>query len=145
MPIHPSDEVVAAWARLIKASRLALAAVEADLKKAGLPPLGWYDALLELRRAAGPLRPVELEGRLLLAQHNVSRLVDRLEAQGYVARQPCEEDGRGQLVELTDSGRDLLRRMWPTYRAAIHRHVGAKLGDEQAATLARLLQRLLQS
>mgnify|MGYP002715485993 CR=1 FL=1 len=35
--------------------------VEQDLKKAGFPPLAWYDALLELSRApSGELRPVEL-------------------------------------------------------------------------------------
>jgi DNA-binding MarR family transcriptional regulator len=143
MPNHPSDAAVTAWVRLVQASRHALDAVESDLKKAGLPPLAWYDILLELRRAAGALRPVEIEGRLLIAQHNVSRLIDRLEAAGYVERQPCEEDARGQVVGLTQGGRDLLKRMWPPYRAAIQRHVGAKLADDQAAKLARLLGQLL--
>ena len=143
MPNHPSDAAVTAWVRLVQASRHALDAVESDLKKAGLPPLAWYDILLELRRAAGALRPVEIEGRLLIAQHNVSRLIDRLEAAGYVERQPCEEDARGQVVGLTQAGRNLLKRMWPPYRAAIQRHVGAKLADDQAAKLARLLGQLL--
>ena len=140
----PSDSVVSAWARLIRAQRITLQAIEAELKKAGLPPLGWYDALLELNRdEAGPLRPHELEARLLLAQHNVSRLIDRLEVAGYVRRQPCDTDGRGQWVAITPSGKDLLKAMWPVYRAAIQKHVGAKLGDDdQAQTLAGLLARL---
>ena len=55
-------------------------AVEVDLKRAGFPPLSWYDVLLELRRAGDDgLRPLEIEARLLLAQHNVSRLIERLE------------------------------------------------------------------
>jgi DNA-binding MarR family transcriptional regulator len=143
MATVPSEAAVTAWVRLVKASRQVLGAVEADLKQAGLPPLGWYDVLLELRRAPAPLRPLELEGRLLLAQHNVSRLVDRLEAAGYVERQPCEEDGRGQVIALTESGRDLLKRMWPTYRAAIQKHVGARLSNEQAVALGRVLGQLL--
>lgn len=143
MTTAPSEAAVTAWVRLVKASRQVLGAVEADLKRAGLPPLGWYDVLLELRRAPAPLRPLELEGRLLLAQHNVSRLIDRLEAAGYVERQPCEEDGRGQVVALTADGRDLLKRMWPTYRAAIQRHVGARLSSEQAVALGRVLGQLL--
>jgi hypothetical protein len=53
--------VTAAWIRLIQ-SRV-LDAVEQDLKKAGFPPLAWYDALLELSRApSGEMRPVELDG-----------------------------------------------------------------------------------
>jgi DNA-binding MarR family transcriptional regulator len=143
MTTAPSEAAVTAWVRLVKASRQVLGAVEADLKQAGLPPLGWYDVLLELRRAPAPLRPLELEGRLLLAQHNVSRLIDRLEAAGYVERQPCEEDGRGQVVALTADGRDLIKRMWPTYRAAIQRHVGARLSSEQAVALGRVLGQLL--
>jgi DNA-binding MarR family transcriptional regulator len=145
MATLPSDAAVTAWVRLVRASRHALGAVEADLKKAGFPPLGWYDVLLELRRTPGPLRPLEIEDRLLIAQHNVSRLIDRLAAAGYVERQPCEEDGRGQVVALTPAGRDLLKRMWPPYRAAIQRHVGAKLPDDQAAKLARLLGQLLEA
>lgn len=138
-----SDAVVAAWARLLRAQRITLGLVEADLKTAGFPPLGWYDALLELRRAeGGALRPHELEGRLLLAQPNVSRLIDRLEKAGYVERRPCDADGRGQLVALSEAGRDLLRRMWPAYRAAIQRHVGQKLAGGEALRLAALLARL---
>ena len=145
MPDHPSEAAVTAWIRLVRASRHVLGAVETDLKKAGFPPLGWYDVLLELRRAETPLRPLEIESRLLIAQHNVSRLIDRLEDAGHVERQPCEEDGRGQVIGLTQAGRDLLRKMWPAYRAAIQRHVGGKLTDEQAAKLARLLGRLLEA
>ena len=142
---QPSDAVVTAWVRLVRSSRHVLGAVEADLRKAGFPPLGWYDVLLELRRASSPLRPIEIEDRLLVAQHNISRLIDRLEAAGYAERQPCEEDGRGQVISLTSAGRDLLRKMWPSYRAAIQRHVAAKLTEEQAVKLARLLGQLLEA
>ncbi len=139
-----TDSVVTAWVLLNRAQRAVLAGIEADLKAAGLPPLGWYDALLELKRGAdGALRPLEIEQRLLLAQHNVSRLIDRLESAGYVARKRCESDGRGQMIAITDDGRALLARMWPVYRAAIATHVGARLGqDASAATLAELLGRL---
>jgi DNA-binding MarR family transcriptional regulator len=141
---QPTDSHVLAWARLVKASQRVLGAVESDLKAAGFPPLGWYDVLLELRRAEdGRLRPIEIEGRLLIAQHNVSRLIDRLEKAGHVAREPCEEDGRGQMVAITEAGRALVKSMWPVYAAAIERHVGAKLDEDEAARLAALLARLL--
>jgi DNA-binding MarR family transcriptional regulator len=140
----PTEATVTAWARLMRAQRVTLQAVENDLKAAGLPPLGWYDALLELRRTeTGSLRPVDLEARLLLAQHNVSRLIDRLQSAGYVQREPCDTDGRGQMVVITQVGHDLLKRMWPVYRAAIQKHVGVKLGDESnAQDLSALLGKL---
>ena len=88
----PGEVEIAAWARLLKASAKMLDAVERDLKQAGLPPLAWYDALLELHRARPDgLRPGDLEKEMLLPQYNVSRLVDRLEAAGYAVRRPHPE------------------------------------------------------
>jgi DNA-binding MarR family transcriptional regulator len=140
----PSDNVILAWALLVRSGQSVLGAVEADLKRAKFPPLGWYDVLLELRRAGdGGLRPFEIEERLLLAQHNVSRLVDRIVAAGLAERQTCPTDGRGQVVVITGKGRDLLIAMWPIYRAAIARHVAERLSDTEAAALARLLAKLL--
>lgn len=134
---------VLAWARLVRTQQVVVAAVEADLTAAGLPPLAWYDVLLELSRLReGGLRPLALEQELLLAQYNLSRLIDRLEKAGYVVRLPCPEDGRGQIVAITAEGRALVRRMWPTYRAAIARHVGAKLSEREARQLAALLRKL---
>jgi DNA-binding MarR family transcriptional regulator len=142
---QPSDAVVRAWARLIRAQQAVLAAVEAELKAAGFPPLGWYDVLLELTRKDAGLRPFALEQELLLAQYNLSRLLDRLEKAGYIERRPCPDDGRGQVVAITAAGRALVKRMWPTYRAAIARHVGSKLSEDEAARLAALLGKLTES
>jgi DNA-binding MarR family transcriptional regulator len=141
----PSDAVVLAWARLVKAQARVLGKVEADLKAAGFPPLAWYDVLLELWRAdGGRLRPLMIEDQLLLTQSNVSRLIDRLEKAGLVQRLPHPVDGRGQDVAITDVGRDLLKAMWPVYRSAIQGHVGRKLaGDDEAMRLAEMLGRLM--
>ena len=142
----PSDATTDAWIALVRAHQKTLSAIEADLKAAGFPPLSWYDVLLELRRAgADGLRPMEFEQRLLLAQHNVSRLLDRMEKAGYVSRKAHESDGRGQRIRATVAGLDLQKSMWPVYGAAIEKHLGAKLaGDPEAARLAELLGKLVQ-
>jgi DNA-binding MarR family transcriptional regulator len=144
MTERPTESHVRAWARLVRAAQRVLGAVEADLKAAGFPPLSWYDVLLELRRSEeGRLRPLEIEGRLLIAQHNVSRLIDRLEGAGYVSRAPCEADGRGQVVVITEQGRALLKEMWPVYEAAIQRHLGTRMSEAQARDLAASLALLI--
>jgi DNA-binding MarR family transcriptional regulator len=135
---------IAAWARLLKASAKVVVAVERDLKAAGLPPLAWYDALLELHRAGtGGLRPGDLERKMLLPQYNVSRLIDRLEAAGYAERRAHPVDGRGQLLHATEAGVELIRHMWRVYRAAIAKEFALKLGKGDAGRLAELLKRLL--
>jgi DNA-binding MarR family transcriptional regulator len=137
------DEILA-WARLLKASTRMVDAAERDLKAAGLPPLAWYDALLELHRAApAGLRPGDLEKEMLLPQYNVSRLIDRLEMAGYVERLPHPEDGRGQVLHITEAGTALIRRMWRVYRATIAENLARKLGKKDAGKLAELLRQLL--
>jgi len=143
MKRKPSTEATAAWIRLMRVQSRVLDAVEHELKKAGFPPLAWYDALFELSRApAGELRPVELEKQMLLPQYSTSRLIDRLVDEGLAARRECKADKRGQFVEITDAGRELQKKMWQAYSAAIEKHVGSKLSDGDAVKLCGLLDRL---
>ncbi|WP_029077809.1 MULTISPECIES: MarR family winged helix-turn-helix transcriptional regulator [unclassified Bradyrhizobium] len=138
-----SSEATAAWIRLMRVPSRVLDCVEQDLKKAGFPPLAWYDALLELSRApSGELRPVELERQMLIPQYSTSRLIDKLVDEGLAARRECKIDKRGQFVEITEAGRELQKKMWSAYSAAIDKHVGSKLSDADAARLCGLLDRL---
>ena len=143
MKRKPSTEATAAWIRLMRVQSRVLDAVEQDLKKAGFPPLAWYDALLELSRApSGEMRPVELEKQMLIPQYSTSRLIDRLVDEGLAARRECKIDKRGQFVEITEAGRELQKKMWSAYSAAIEKHVGSKLSDADAMKLCGLLDRL---
>ena len=52
-------------------------------------------------------------------------------------------DGRGQMVALTEAGRDTRQRMWTVHAAAVQQAVGARLSPEEADGLAQLLGRLI--
>ena len=136
-----TDAANRAWVQLIRAQRRALCSVEKALRAADLPPLEWYDVLLELERG-GPLRPRDLQDRVLLAQYNLSRLLDRMESEGLVERERCSDDARCQWIRLTDAGRALRQRMWPVYSEAIARAIGERLTEAQAERLAELLGKL---
>jgi DNA-binding MarR family transcriptional regulator len=144
MRANPDDNVVLAWARLMRAQRVVLTLIEQALKSAELPPLVWYDVLLELERAGdNGLRPFELEREMLLAQYNLSRLIDRMENAGYVERRACEGDGRGQIIAVTAAGKKVRRRMWAVYGPAIQRAVGGRLAEDGIETLNTLLGALI--
>src|SRR5271156_1586185 len=143
MKRKPSTEATAAWIRLMRIRGGGVDAGEQDLKKAGSPPLAWYDALVELSRApTGEMRPVELERTMLIPQYSTSRLIDRLVDEGLAARRECKIDKRGQFVEITEAGRELQKKMWGAYSAAIEKYVGSKLSDSDATRLCALLDRL---
>jgi DNA-binding MarR family transcriptional regulator len=143
--MKPCTEAAAkTWARLVRVEQALLANVEAELKAAGFPPLACYDALLELSRAPnGRMRPLDLERAMLLPQYSTSRLVDRLVKAGLAVKKICPIDGRGQYVEITAAGKKLRQKMWPSYAAAIERHVGAKLSREDVTRLGDLLAKLV--
>src|ERR1700760_783762 len=143
MKRKPSTEATAAWIRLMRGQSGVRDAGGQELKKAGFPPLAWYDALLELSRApAGELRPVELERQMLIPQYSTSRLIDRLVDEGLAVRRECKLDKRGKFVQITEAGRELQKKMWGAYSAAIEKHVGSKLSDVDAVRLSGLLDRL---
>jgi DNA-binding MarR family transcriptional regulator len=127
----------------LRTERTLLDRAEDGLKVANLPPLAWYDVLFELERCGGEgLRPAQLQKELMLAQYNLSRLLDRIEAGGYVARRLCHEDGRGQVVTITTDGRRMLRRMWVVYSSVIQGSIGERLEPAETASLIALLGKI---
>jgi DNA-binding MarR family transcriptional regulator len=141
---RPTEAAVQAWARLVRVEQALLGRIEEDLKAAGLPPLVWYDVLLELVREPGDrLRHRDLHRRMLLAKYNLSRLLDRMEANGLIGRQPVNDDARGEYVRVTTRGRDMQKRMWPVYRRAIAKHFSGRLSIDDIDQLLRILSKVL--
>ena len=140
----PTEITIQAWVTLIRAHQAAFSAVEKSLKEKNLPPLIWYDVLLELDRVGKEgLRPFELEGALLLPQYQISRIIERIEKSGHLRRQSCEDDGRGQRLYITASGKALRREMWPIYANALERAVGAKISAKDAKMMSEILSKLI--
>ena len=135
---------IQAWAQLVRVGQNALMRIEGDLKAAGLPPLVWYDLLLEAERAGDDgLTQSDLERAMLLAQYNVSRLVTRLEKEGLVVRRPDREDGRANRISVTSQGRRLRRAIWPIYQQGIEAHFSARLAAKEVGALNRILGGLI--
>src|ERR671921_407986 len=78
--------------------------VEARLDHIGLS-LAKLAALRRLTEAGGSLPLGQLAERLACVKSNVTQLVDRLEADGFVTRAPDPGDRRSRLAVITDAGR----------------------------------------
>jgi DNA-binding MarR family transcriptional regulator len=139
-----SDTVTKAWIGLVRARHAVVSAVEADAKEAGVLPVEWYDVLWDLERHEEGVRPFELEQRLLFAQYNLSRLIDRMEEAGLVKKLTCPTDKRGHMLFITEAGRKQRKATWPVYARAVNKHLGDKLGDAETEKLAGLLGKLME-
>ena len=135
-----SDAVLMAWSQFLGTHARVLRAMEASLRAADLPSMGWYDVLLELDRVGGRRRVGELADALVIEPYNMTRLLDRLETAGLLSREKAPNDRRGAVAVLTEEGRALRRRMWPHYRRAIREIFGASLAERDARSLARILK-----
>jgi len=139
------DDALGAWRALLTAHAHVTRAISRDLTDAGLPDLTWYDLLWALyRQPERRLRVNELAREVVLSPTAMSRFVDRVEAAGYVRREPDPADRRALQVAITDEGIALLRRMWPIYRAGIERHFTAFLG-RSAPRVRAMLERMADS
>ena len=144
MSKEPTKETIQSWIQLHRTHRQLLETVENSLKNKGLPPLDWYDVLLELHRekSAG-LRQYEIGEKILLNKHNLSRLIDRLEKNQLVGRHACLEDGRGNRIKITEKGEKMLKRVWPVYSQSIQESFGIKLKSSEFIELSRILSKVL--
>jgi DNA-binding MarR family transcriptional regulator len=137
----PSDPIQRAWIALGRVSQTVKEEVAIALKAAGHPDLSWYTVLWELERANAPVRPRDLAIPLFIERYQLSRLVDRMEADGLLKRLDCPEDQRGHLLELTAKGRTLRKAMWTVYAPAMDAAL-AGIDDTDALQLAQLLNKL---
>src|SRR5262249_40673122 len=77
-----------------------------------------YGTLLLLSRAGEEgMRRVDLAMELQLSPSGITRLLDRLENAGYVAKGDCATDARVSYAILTDAGLEKLRECAPGHVA----------------------------
>jgi DNA-binding MarR family transcriptional regulator len=105
----------------------------------------YYEILVQLSEAPGrALRMSELAERSLSSRSRLSHAVSRLEERGWVRRQVCEEDGRGQLAVLTDEGFAALEAAAPVHVESVRSHLFDQLSPEQVTALRDIGETLLR-
>jgi DNA-binding MarR family transcriptional regulator len=98
-----------AWRGLLRVHAQLSKALDAQLEAAHGLPLTSYEVLMYLSDAeAGRMRMNDLAASVLLSRSGLTRLVDRLERDGYLERCSCAHDARGAFAVLTPAGREKL-------------------------------------
>lgn len=125
---------------IMRAHQLLLARVDETLKPFALT-FARYELLTLLsftREGRMPLSSAA--GRLQVHPTSVTNTVDRLEAAGFVVREPHPTDGRATLVALTDEGRALAARASAALNAGVFAHPGLSADDAEqlVAVIGRL-------
>ena len=139
-----SDGELRAWQAFLRTHRSVTGTLDAELVREQQLPLGSYEVLLILARAPErAMRMSDVAGTTLLSRSGMTRLVDRLEADGLVERMTCPSDGRGVYAVLTDAGLDRLRVASRTHLRGVRDHFTSRLSADELDELSRLLEKLL--
>ena len=114
--VNLSPVELSAWRGLLRVHTALVKALDAELTAAHDLPLSSYEVLITLESAPGHKRRMaELADSVLLSRSGMTRLVDRLEREGLLARDTCTDDGRGCFAVLTDRGEELLSKARATH------------------------------
>lgn len=114
------DARLAPWRAFLGAHALISRRLDDDLRSEHQMTLAEYAALLHLAEAPGRrLRMNQLADGIFLSRSGVTRLIDRLAADGLVARSQCASDGRGAEAVLTEAGLGRLRAASRTHLRGI--------------------------
>jgi DNA-binding MarR family transcriptional regulator len=134
---------VEAWIHLLRGQSAAARAVNAQLVADHGLTINDFECLLLLARAEGRrMRRVDLADQLILTASGVTRLLDGLEAEGFVGREACPSDRRVTYAVLTDEGHSKLRQASKSHVADIRAFFESRFSSEELDQLASLLGRL---
>src|SRR5438309_761210 len=129
-----------AWQALLHAHEQITRQLDSELREEHGLSMSEYDVLLRLARVPEGLRMTELAQRILFSPSGLTRVVDRLAAEGLVARRRDGADARVVLAELTGKGRERLRAAARTHLRGIRQHFTGRLNQAQLRSVAAALQ-----
>ncbi|MGV9349953.1 MarR family winged helix-turn-helix transcriptional regulator [Streptomyces spiralis] len=116
-------------------------AIDADMMREQRLSNTEYLTMMHLSEAPGrQLRMGELANACEMSLSGTTRVVQRLESEGFIQRVRCDRDGRSWHAALTDAGLARLEEAWPTNLAAVRRHFLDHLKGIDLAKLATALQ-----
>ncbi|MFP5489688.1 MAG: MarR family winged helix-turn-helix transcriptional regulator [Acidimicrobiia bacterium] len=134
---------LAAWRDLQRVVLEVNRSIDDDLRREWAVPLSSFEVLAALRDLDGRARPQDVAAWMRIPASSLSRRLDRLEEEGWIARHRDvdPEDHRAVEIELTRRGRALWREMSVTYRRAVQQRFAGTLTDAEIAAVTGLNRR----
>jgi DNA-binding MarR family transcriptional regulator len=140
-PLTAHDPRLSPWRAFLLAHARVSRRLDDELRAEHDLSFAEYDALLTIATAPGRrIRMRQLADQVLLSKSGVTRLIDRLVADGLVERDTCMTDARGAEAVLTAAGLDRLRDASDTHLRGIADHFLDVLDDGQLAELGRAME-----
>jgi len=141
-----SAEEQAMWRSYLESTQMLMDRLDQELQQDSGMPHTYYEVLVRLSEVPDRrLRMSALADRSMSSRSRLSHAVARLEANGWVRRESCATDRRGQLAVLTDAGFAALAAAAPGHVEGVRTHLLDPLTPEQVTQLAEICAVIAQS
>jgi DNA-binding MarR family transcriptional regulator len=140
-----STEEQVAWIRFAAVLELLPGVLDSQLvRDEGLTHFDYFALAMLSEAPDRTLRMTTLAGRTSATLPRLSRVLNRLEQQGLVERQPCAEDRRATNVVLTERGWAKLVHAAPGHVTNVRSNVLEALSEEQVGQLSVICAQVLK-
>ncbi len=138
-----ADERITSYGRLVEAHRRLNRIFDRALRERSGLSVVWFEALLRLGRSPDHQMAItELGEQMVLTSGGATRLVDRLEENGYIERISCPTDRRVHWARLTTRGLAVLTDALESHLDDLEEHFSSQLAKTEQRTLDKALDRL---
>jgi DNA-binding MarR family transcriptional regulator len=133
------------WRAFMHAIMLLDDHLDRQLQRDASMPHVYYGLLVNLCDAPGHrMRMTELAMASKITRSRLSHAIARLEKSGWVRREDCPSDKRGQFAVLTDEGFRMLDRAAPGHVEAVRQAVFDRLSPTQQQQLGEIMQTIAE-
>ena len=137
MSAQSDEELAASWHRLMGSYHRVVCVLDRELEAAHGISLSDFEVLQQLHAAPEEgMRMHELGEQVHLSQSALSRLIARLERDGFVERCMCVEDRRSVIARITPAGDERYQQARPTQRAILRAQAVGCIAESEAAFTA---------
>jgi DNA-binding MarR family transcriptional regulator len=135
----------ATWRAWLYSNQLLQEQLGRELARETGMPNAYYEILVQLSEAPErQMRMSQLAESCRSSRSRLSHAVSRLEERGWIRRQVCAEDGRGQLAVLTDEGFAALEAAAPVHVESVRTHVFDQLTPAQLTAMRDIGETLMR-
>jgi DNA-binding MarR family transcriptional regulator len=139
-----NDDEQRTWRAFLHASRGLWDVLDRELQRDARMPHAYYEILVRLSEAPNRmLRMSDLAEATSSSRSRLSHAVARLEEYGWVRREDCPTDRRGQLAVLTDQGFEVLADAAHGHVEGVRTHLFDQLTPEQVVQLRQISEAML--
>jgi DNA-binding MarR family transcriptional regulator len=140
--MQPSRAQWRVWQLLFETYALVIPELDARLHVRDGLSVRRLDVLLHLSAASEPLTMRELADRAVISTSGLSGLIDRMERDGLLTREPVPDDRRSIRVVLSSAGRKLYERAWAAHERDVAELLLSRFAPGDIPKLTAILEPL---